>query len=359
MSDGYSFNGDTMQALLEGVKDGSSMIEKETNNLLDNWYFIEPIAQFYGDTREASDAIGYNISGSGATASKYVGFDRWHFLCSSTNTNLKISWNPAERDNGFSITTASKVTQLTQNLYDSDLENGTYTFTFLCSDPSVISKIFVTKIAISTSSPSSQFFNSTPNILNATTSVNGLWTATFNINDITSDQSYRYVFGVNFKSSPSVISGLIAAKLEKGSTQTLCTQVNGVWKLSDYIPSYENRLKRCREWTEVFGPTIMGGFVTSTKKIKTIDTLKFSVKKRYLPIGSTHTPTSNHFYYVKNDQDVEQYLTQISTTETDYDLTPNKLEYQIVTAAQSYVTTGGSMVRIALGDRGFVVSCEP
>lgn len=175
-------------------------------NLLDNWYFGNPVNQ-RGKTEYPGNA-NYTI-------------DRWW---GQYDTNLKI------KDDGIVMDGSWNIDQHLENT----LPNGTYTLSVLFKEhkgTDVLRAIIGNK--------------ATGDInVNATYESDGLLSVT-----ATSDKINRLTFGFAGKGTDSV--KLIAAKLELGSTQTLAHQENGKWVLNE-IPNYAEELAKCRRYCRVY-----------------------------------------------------------------------------------------------------------
>nr|DAR00326.1 MAG TPA: hypothetical protein [Caudoviricetes sp.] len=175
-------------------------------NLLDNWYFGNPVNQ-RGKTEYPGNA-NYTI-------------DRWW---GQYDTNLKI------KDDGIVMDGSWNIDQHLENT----LPNGTYTLSVLFKEhkgTDVLRAIIGNK--------------ATGDInVNATYESDGLLSVT-----ATSDKINRLTFGFAGKGTDSV--KLIAAKLELGSTQTLAHQENGQWVLNE-IPNYAEELAKCQRYFHVY-----------------------------------------------------------------------------------------------------------
>ena len=171
-------------------------------NLLDNWYFGNPVNQ-RGKTEYPGNAD-YTI-------------DRWW---GQYDTNLKI------KDDGIVMDGSWNIDQHLENT----LPNGTYTLSVLFKEhkgTDVLRAIIGNK--------------ATGDInVNATYESDGLLSVT-----ATSDKINRLTFGFAGKGTDSV--KLIAAKLELGSLQTLAHKENGQWVLNE-IPNYAEELAKCQRY---------------------------------------------------------------------------------------------------------------
>ena len=185
---------DQLDHTAQQIDDGLNIARGVSNpNLLDNWYFGNPVNQ-------------RGISSQNPWPSNAYGIDRWIQYGSG-----------ASLENGYVYFPAGVVpTQnLDPNLYDS-LLGKVVTFSYLMSDGTLVT--------------------------GTSTVLDGATTMLVNNPD---GQSYlTNAVGVQFYRNTSF--GCVAAKLELGTTQTLAHQdENGVWQLNE-IPDYGEQLARCQ-----------------------------------------------------------------------------------------------------------------
>ncbi len=188
-------------------------------NLLDNWYFGNPVNQ-RGQTEYT--ALGYTI-------------DRW---------KLPAVHKLTVQDSGIKITCNSSAganfcfQQLVENL---EVGNQ-YTLSALITENTT------------TKGVSLRHGNSGPNTITGT----GVYAFTF----IAASADLTYGVGMQFNSrvdDNDNYFALKAIKLELGSQQTLAHQENGVWVLNE-IPDYGEQLRRCQRYFVNFNPYKMSWF---------------------------------------------------------------------------------------------------
>lgn len=170
-------------------------------NLLDNWYFVNPINQ-------------RGIPRSGATTYNVYGLDRWKWNYGSkvgsyelTATGLKVV--PANTDDRVIIMQPLE--------YPEVLDGRTITASVLTEQRGLISG------TITRSTGTYQEFYSTGSVGISLQSSNAIW----------------YTFNTE--------NTVLAAKLELGDQQTLAHLEDGAWVLNE-IPDYGEQLRRCQKY---------------------------------------------------------------------------------------------------------------
>lgn len=174
-------------------------------NLLDNWYFGNPVNQ-RGKTEYT--AAGYTV-------------DRWRTGYDGTFT-VNVS------DTGVSLVSGNDGSwkNFSETIETSKLIVGrTYTFSFLAEDNGGVRQIYISDYG------------------SAFDGDKGLYTLTFVAKKTTRNQDFGIQTNVGKTSIP------IAAKLELGDTQTLAHKENGVWVLNE-IPDFGEQLRRCTYYAE-------------------------------------------------------------------------------------------------------------
>lgn len=169
-------------------------------NLLDNWYFGNPVNQ-RGQTGYTGDAA-YSI-------------DRWW---TQYETTLSIV------DGGIKIGGKWDV----QQYFENTLPNATYTLSLLYKDRTGSDPL---RLLIG---------NRTDGDIAQTESKNAS-----GILSITSSTAALNKVNFGFTGSTDNSATIIAAKLELGDTQTLAHKENGVWVLNE-IPDFGEQLRRCQ-----------------------------------------------------------------------------------------------------------------
>lgn len=192
-------------------------------NLLDNWYFGNPVNQ-RGQTEYTGNAT-YSI-------------DRWW---TQYETTLSIV------DGGIKIGGKGDV----QQYFENTLPNATYTLSLLYRDRTGSDPLRL--IA----------GNRTDGDLAQTESkdASGILSVTFS-----NATANKVNFGFTGSTDNSAI--IIAIKLELGDTQTLAHKENGVWVLNE-IPDYGEQLRRCQRYCVDVTPSLTfnsmyGGTLSST-----------------------------------------------------------------------------------------------
>ena len=179
-------------------------------NLLDNWYFGNPINQ-RGQT---------SYTGTG------YGIDRWK-MTGDGNPNLILG------DNYITYNGVGN-TNLAQDV-EGKFAGKTLTLSFLLKDP--------VNCMITIRKPDWNVFSGF-----AIRGDSGLYSVTATIpNDYTEDRIRLTLCAGASGESVAHSAGIFASKLELGSQQTLAHQENGVWVLNE-IPNYGEQLARCQRY---------------------------------------------------------------------------------------------------------------
>lgn len=169
-------------------------------NLLDNWYFVNPVNQ-RGQTEYTTN---YAI-------------DRW-WLQDSTSLNVV--------DGGINVIGKWDIEQF----FEKALPNGTYTLSLLYKDKTGSDPLRLIAANRSSGDVAQQL----------TQDASGIICVTF-----TSDKCDKIVAG--FAGSTDNVATFVAVKLELGDTQTLAHKENGVWVLNE-IPDFGEQLRRCQRY---------------------------------------------------------------------------------------------------------------
>ena len=222
------------------IDDAIDLVKVSSNpNLLDNWYFGNPVNQ-----RGKTDY-------SGSTYASKIGLDRWWCRLGSTNTGaVKV-----ESDGLVMDITEPQFFAVVQNIEHSEK---------LCGRTCTAS-ILVTENTINDSRGGARLTVSYQDIgtANVGTTVGyanydgiGLYSTTFTFPEtLAENQCFKFVISaVNSSNGSTATSGhvkVLAAKLELGSAQTLAHQENGVWVLNE-IPNYADELAKCQRYCQVF-----------------------------------------------------------------------------------------------------------
>ena len=211
----------------------SNALRISNPNLLDNWYFGNPV----------------NKRGQTDYAGSVYTIDRWIMLGANSSLfvgdgYVRIGKTDASGDNG----------RLTQRLEAKALRGKRVTFSVL-THPSCDGTFSIHVL-----------WKGQNNQLNCRAVGQNLYSFTVNIpdeepNTNSSDQR------VQISVSEGTVT-LVACKLELGSVQTLAHQENGVWVLNE-IPNYAEELAKCQRYQYVIDNTtgtynIVGEVLTST-----------------------------------------------------------------------------------------------
>jgi hypothetical protein len=199
-------------------------------NLLDNWYFPNPINQ-RGQTI-------YNESGNVYT------IDRW------IKRNA-VTVSP--QTDGLHLTYAddTQLKGLNQPFTGVDIQQlvgKTVTVSVLVKD--------VNFPTATSSYPVFGLFSSPYNFAHSFGVVtgiirgNGLWSATRVVTESALDYAFLNFTLCYSREFPGSIT-VVAAKLEVGESQTLAHLVNGEWQLND-IPGYAEELAKCQRYFQIF-----------------------------------------------------------------------------------------------------------
>lgn len=227
-------------------------------NLLDNWYFGNPVDQRLGyvvppgvayKDANAGTTVGtttayYKVTQfSGGNAIIQIGGTNYFvqpggYVLGYTGTGYTIDRWCTDIDNGGVVLAGSNgITLTSQGMYwgerlsnIADLSGKTMTASVLMSDGSLFCGTVV--IAWALNAPQSFFDNS---LINVYANKIGDNLAQFEI------------------ASNAVNVSILAAKLEFGPTQTLAHQENGQWVLNE-VPEYGEQLRRCQRYFWRFSP---------------------------------------------------------------------------------------------------------
>lgn len=173
------------------------------SNILDNWYFLNPVNQRGQSTYSVA---GYTI-------------DRWRLSRVDMTANVLSS--------GLQVSTPSGYDGKIIQRFESGVYRGlSLTASVLFSDGTLLTGSATSPTADDISVP---FTSGYPEITFSTAS------------------GYD-ALEIKFKNNTS--KTMVAAKLEIGSSQTLCFDDNGTWKLTE-IPNYQDQVTRCYRYLYV------------------------------------------------------------------------------------------------------------
>ena len=221
-------------------------------NLLDNWYFANPVNQ-RGQTEYTPAWNGYSI-------------DRWNVESDSEVVITLVNGGIHVKN------TASTTKQFKQTLpSELNLSGKMVTISLLAGD------VIGTVNCVFTQA-SEPYQNSAA----CSVSTNGLFSASGSV--LTGQQK----FACNLE--PGAEITLLAVKLELGTTQTLAHQENGNWVLNE-IPDYGEQLARCQRYFQTF----------ATESLRPTNALDFRPVMRATPALSTITVGGKTLYTADAD----------------------------------------------------------
>ena len=227
-------------------------------NLLDNWYFPNPVNQ-RGQT-EYTDAGKYSI-------------DRWWL---QYDTSLSIV------DGGVKISGKWDIEQF----FEKPLPNATYTLSMLYKD-----KIGTDDLRFIIGNRSDGDIKGV-NTKNAS----GLLSFT-----VTSDNINKLIIGFAGSLDNSVT--VLAVKLELGDTQTLAHKEGDTWVLNE-IPDYGEQLRRCQRYCRVYPAETMLPCVAFGKSSGWYASAILPFDMRTNPVNNLSTPLSAILVDLDNGDDI-------------------------------------------------------
>ncbi|MGN1230669.1 MAG: hypothetical protein ACI4TP_02110 [Anaerotignum sp.] len=223
-------------------------------NLLDNWYFADPINQ---RGRDNYDASGYCI-------------DRWYAPNANSSNEIKI-------DNGIVLNkqNTSSSASLKQRLENpSFLAGKTVTISVLCdSEPKGKLKVYISD---------SQDLKTTGSHI-----LVGLLSEKFETFTVEIPETFSGINVMLYINDNTVATvKVVAIKLEIGSQQTIARQENGVWVLNDVPPNKALELEKCQRYFQTFAtqslrPTDENDFRPVMRTTPALGTISVNGKTRY------------------------------------------------------------------------------
>ena len=205
----------TMDNFNQRINETNIALQSKPNpNLLDNWYFGNPVNQ-RGQT---------SYTGAG------YGIDRWKIAYNPDSLSLLVTDSGLKV--GGSITTGLFLGQWFEDGFAKGLINRICTVSLLFSDGTFVtgSGVFPEK--------------------------DGVDATLINTNDVI----VYFQYNASSQNKPCVVmvlknasKAVFAAKLELGSQQTLAHQENGVWVLNE-LPDYGEQLARCQRYAIDLNP---------------------------------------------------------------------------------------------------------
>lgn len=244
---------DQLDHTAQEIDDAVGLAPQLSNpNLLDNWYFGNPVNQ-RGQTEYTPAWNGYSI-------------DRWNVESDSEVVITLVNGGIHVKN------TASTTKQFKQTLpSELNLSGKMVTISLLAGDVIGTVNCVFTQV-------SEPYQNSAA----CSVSTNGLFSASGSV--LTGQQK----FACNLE--PGAEITLLAVKLELGTTQTLAHQENGVWVLNE-IPDYGEQLARCQRYFQTF----------ATESLRPTNALDFRPVMRATPALSTITVGGKTLYTASAD----------------------------------------------------------
>lgn len=213
-------NGNMSMAFVIMGNDDKKGLYYSNPNLLDNWYFGNPVNQ-RGQTEYTG--LRYTI-------------DRWRSWTDVFSLNVV--------DNGIKISEA--IYQYFEPAVYRNLWGKHLTTSILFADGTLFSRSFVAN--------SNDWFT-----LNVNS--HGINSVTFGINSTDFTNLNNNFFRIMVSASGTLSDAILAVKLELGSQQTLAHQdADGNWVLNE-IPNYGEQLRRCQRYFVNFNPNKVAYFI--------------------------------------------------------------------------------------------------
>lgn len=200
-------------------------------NLLDNWYFINPVNQ-RGQTEYT--AAGYTI-------------DRWKF--NNNNSDIVID------DTGIMFTAKYQYAEFEQRYeFPKNISGKQITISILADSFSGEGDFY---LVIQNQTEYQTFHLSV--------GLNSFTTKFFDESSVLR----LFIQGQNVNETNPPKIHLLAAKLELGSAQTLAHKENEKWVLNE-IPDYGEQLRRCQRYCKVIGGTVNQPFCIAVRRETTV-----------------------------------------------------------------------------------------
>lgn len=216
---------------------GKVLGRRPNPNLLINWYFANPV----------------NQRGAASYSSAGYTIDRWKIA----NARLKVT---PEAD-GLKLERIATGSWTAIRQYFYQLEAGHYTVSVLVSNLSnAEASLSVYKVA----SAESATFVSSNRIGSDSRTDAGILTCSF---DYTPDSALPYVSVTIGVPSATGVGGsfkVVAAKMERGDTQTLAHLEGSNWVLNE-IPDYGEELAKCQRYALAIGYSLPSGILTQAR----------------------------------------------------------------------------------------------
>ena len=236
---------DAVGRSLPGAAIDAAIQAKPNLNLLDNWYFGNPV----------------NQRGQASYTGAVYGLDRWR--ATNDNTTVLIS-------GGFITLSGNNAVPYIRQVFDNP------------------SRLFGQVVTLSALLKDGTLQSATSKLPSSLPSANALYCNIAEVADLLGTSSY---LAVRIKAKSGGSNNIVAIKLELGSQQTLAHQdENGVWQLNE-IPDYGEQLARCQRYFQTF----------ATESLRPTDALDFRPVMRATPALSTITVGGKTLYTASAD----------------------------------------------------------
>ena len=248
-SGGSGLEAATVQGALDALSAVKADVSRVSNpNLLDNWYFADPVNQ----RGQAEYGRGYTI-------------DRWFFGCDSEESKVMVGAG------GIGLRSAenSGYNNLEQRIPKSRFLSGVYTLSFLVSNPGETKQVYIF-------------------------GVDTVWDpqgALCSITAYVDCNALPDIVTIGLQKSISATPlTVIAAKLELGSQQTLAHRdASGNWVLNDPPPNKALELAKCQRYQVVFCNQSLGlGYLSEINASDDMRVVRIPVQ---LPVPLRNSPT--------------------------------------------------------------------
>lgn len=232
---------DAVGRSLPGAAIDAAIQAKPNPNLLDNWYFGNPV----------------NQRGQVSYAGAVYGLDRWR--ATNDNTTVLIS-------DGFITLSGNSAVPYIRQVFDNP------------------SRLFGQVVTLSALLQDGTLKSSKSTLPSSLPSANTLWCNIADVADLLGTSSY---LSARIKAQSGGSNSIVAIKLELGSQQTLAHQdENGVWVLNE-IPDYGEQLAKCQRYFQLY----------SSADIRPAKAVDCRPTMRADPSQSTIVVNSTTYYY--------------------------------------------------------------
>lgn len=381
----HQYSGEEIDAAVGRALTGGALDTSVTNvsnqlgtfvrpNLLDNWYFGNPVDQRkgyiqIGGTMMYKDAACTDQFGPSAGTTPVVVYatyarpidhgvelalyiplnnivrgymgngyavDRWYFDADSGSCSLTLT------NDGLKFIATASATGIASLKQDIDptmlsaLAGKTVTL-------SLLGKTDITQQVLF-------YVNSKVAAVNFSQAVNGvcMTTLTYTFPEVLTGAA---IFAYGRSHSGAGEGTIIAAKLELGPTQTLAHQENGAWVMNE-VPEYGEQLRRCQRYFERTAWAVCLAVATTTTTIEFCGSYYFKSEKRVPPVITVSTPSQAATIY---DTVANVYYTDVEVQQ------PTAYSTKMM-APKIYDSKGrfviGRIYQVIVGDGQYLVSAD-